>query len=111
MSTELEKRNNIAKWFLILATAIVVITFAASVPALDGLTGSFLTKSVEEKLVLTCMFFMPLAAIFILIPIVKLQNRSLLLWGLGFVLFPLGAVVWGWVLYFLSKKAPSGATS
>lgn len=111
MSNELEKRNNIAKWFLILSTIIVVITLIASVPALDELTDSFLTKAIEEKLVITCMFFMPLSAIFVLLPIVKLQNRSLLLWGIGFVLFPLGTIVWGWVLYFLSKKALSSVAT
>lgn len=104
------KRVVIAKWFLIIALLPLATVIVGSVPAIVAATGALVPEWLMEKAMLVTMFFVPLAAIFVLMPIVKDQGRSVLWWGLGIVLLPLGVYILGSILVYLSSRpVPEGA--
>lgn len=110
--TEISKRILIVKWFLVVALLPLSVVIVGSVPAIVATTGKIVPQSFIESAMLTVMFFAPLAAIFLMMPLVKLLDRSVLLWGLGVVLLPLGMfIMGGWLLYLMSRRTPSEASA
>lgn len=100
-----KKRLVIAKWFLIFALAPLAIVIVGSAPAIVAATGGLVPQWLMEKAMLTTIFFIPLIAIFLLMPIVKEQNRSVLWWGLGIVVLPLGVYILGSSLLYISSRS------
>lgn len=104
------KRVVVAKWFLALALIPLAVVIAGSVPAIVAATGGLVPQSLTERAVLTTMFFVPLIAIFLFMPIVKELNRSVLWWGLGIVVLPLGVYILGSSLLYLASRSARADT-
>lgn len=101
---ELRKRAMFAKWFLIIALLPLATVIVGSVPAIVAATGGLVPQPLLGKAILATMLFVPLLAIFLFLPLVKLMNRSILWWGIGLVLLPMGPYILGAYLLYLASR-------
>lgn len=101
---ELHKRAVFAKWFLLIALLPLLTLIIGSVPAIVAATGGLVPQWLLQKALFTTMFFVPLLAIFFFLPLVKLMNRSILWWGVGLVVLPMGVYILGACLLYLAAR-------
>ncbi|WP_431097212.1 hypothetical protein [Polaromonas aquatica] len=102
---DLQKRATLIKWYIVLALVPLAVLIVGSVPVIVAATGHLVPQWLLDKALFTTMFFVPLIAIFLMAPVIKSLGRSLLLWGLGIVLLPLGTYILGIRLVYLVRGA------
>jgi hypothetical protein len=93
-----------AQWFVVLASLSVATLFLTSVPAIIRITGDLFALETDQKIVLFNLFFLPLLGLIILTPLVSSLHRSVLKWGLGLVIVPLGTLILGGTLVYLGRR-------
>ena len=93
-----------ARWFVVLAAVSIAALFVTSVPALVRITGDLFALETDQKIVFFNLFFVPLLGLIVLMPLVSSLNRSVLKWGVGLVLLPLGSLVLGGALLYLGAR-------
>jgi hypothetical protein len=94
-----------ARWFVILAALSIATLFFTSVPAIIRITGDLFPLETDQKIVFFNLFFLPLLGLIILMPLVSSLNRSVLKWGIGLVLVPLGSLILGGTLLYIGRRA------
>jgi hypothetical protein len=93
-----------AQWFVVLAAVSIATLFFTSVPAIIRITGDLFPLETDQKIVFFNLFFLPLLGLIVLMPLVSSLNRSVLKWGLGVVLVPLGSLILSSALLYLGRR-------
>ncbi|GFE79089.1 hypothetical protein GCM10011487_10890 [Steroidobacter agaridevorans] len=93
-----------ARWFVGAAAIFVAFFLVSSVPALVKLSGLSFDMETSGRILFAAIFFLPLSGLIVMMPLVSSLNRSVLGWGLAFVLVPFGSLIVGGILLHLAHE-------
>jgi hypothetical protein len=85
----------IGPWLLGAAALMLVMLILIDAPALQLLGTGEVVKALAEKLMITILFFVPLAFLVVFAPLVSALDRSVLLWGIGLIATPINFFIAG----------------